>query len=307
MALLRGALAVQRNAGGLVRGLPPPPPVLCYSHISGGEHLPNSAVLGKTLCVAWPAAAWEGRQGAEAALVGSGTTVPLSPSKIDFLRLLGVAKQAAHLSQFLLNPPSSPPQPNGWAPNPPIHEWRIPSSKGEHVLTPGSTNRHTCSAFMAPPTPTQTVQWPLSPPQPGLPGHNLSAVECIGTTSAADAAVEDDMKSYGAKKIERESRRKTYNFLPPAFEEVEGRLEWILTEEDVDFIGVGASFLASGGGGSPYHTNIMIRNLLRSNPAAKLRVDPHPHARDAAAGALRDNLLSSCSFCIFVVEPANRI
>ena len=31
-------------------------------------------------------------------------------------------------------------------PNPlPTHEWRIPSSKGEHVQTPGSANRYTCS------------------------------------------------------------------------------------------------------------------------------------------------------------------
>ena len=41
------------------------------------------------------------------------------------------------------------PQPNGRAPNLPIPVWRIPPSKGPHVPTPGSTNRHTCSAFMA--------------------------------------------------------------------------------------------------------------------------------------------------------------
>ena len=29
-----------------------------------------------------------------------------------------------------------------------IHKWRVPSSKGEHVRTPRSTN-HTCSVFMA--------------------------------------------------------------------------------------------------------------------------------------------------------------
>ena len=43
------------------------------------------------------------------------------------------------------------PQANGWAPNPPIHEWRIPSSNGEHGRTPGSTDRNTHSAFIPPP------------------------------------------------------------------------------------------------------------------------------------------------------------
>ena len=45
--------------------------------------------------------AWEGRQGAEAALVCSWTAVPLSPSKINFPRLLGAAEQAAPLSQIV--------------------------------------------------------------------------------------------------------------------------------------------------------------------------------------------------------------
>ena len=58
-----------------------------------------------------------------------------SRSKIDFPQLLGIA-EAAHLSQFL-NPLH--PQPNPWAPNPRIHEWRIPSSKDEQVPIPGST------------------------------------------------------------------------------------------------------------------------------------------------------------------------
>ena len=31
-------------------------------------------------------------------------------------------------------------QPNGWTTNPPIHAWRIPSSKGEQVRAPRSTN-----------------------------------------------------------------------------------------------------------------------------------------------------------------------
>ena len=35
----------------------------------GGEHPLHFTVLGTTLCEAWAAPAWEGRQGAEAALV----------------------------------------------------------------------------------------------------------------------------------------------------------------------------------------------------------------------------------------------
>ena len=59
--------------------LPPPPPPPALRHrrpplhpptplplFSGGEHPPNSAVLGRTLCAAFPAAVWEGRRGAEA-------------------------------------------------------------------------------------------------------------------------------------------------------------------------------------------------------------------------------------------------
>ena len=41
----------------------PPHPLPLFS---GGEHPPNSAVLGRTLCAAFPAAVWEGRRGAEA-------------------------------------------------------------------------------------------------------------------------------------------------------------------------------------------------------------------------------------------------
>ena len=32
-----------------------------------------------------------------------------------------------------------------------MHEWWSPPPKGAHVCTPGSTNRHTHSALMAPP------------------------------------------------------------------------------------------------------------------------------------------------------------
>ena len=49
--------------------------------ISGGEHPPHGTVMGMAECAASPAPSWEGRRGAEAALVGRGTTVPLSRIK----------------------------------------------------------------------------------------------------------------------------------------------------------------------------------------------------------------------------------
>ena len=51
------------------------------------------------------------------------------------------------------------PQPHWWTTNPPVRKWMFPSSKGEHVHAPGSTKRHTHSAFMA----------HALPPPPGLP------------------------------------------------------------------------------------------------------------------------------------------
>ena len=49
-----------------------------------------------------------------------------------------------------VNPPPPLPLPmGGGTPPPPIRKRRIPSSKGELVRTPGSTNRHTRSALMA--------------------------------------------------------------------------------------------------------------------------------------------------------------
>ena len=76
--------------------------------------------------------------------VSSGSTVPLSRSKNSFPRLSRVVEQAAPLH----------PQSNGWTTSLPIHPaphvWRVPSSEGEHVRTPGSTNRHARSAFVPP-------------------------------------------------------------------------------------------------------------------------------------------------------------
>ena len=50
--------------------------------------------------------------------------------------------------------------PTGGQPTHPIHKWRIPSSKGEHVRT----NRHTRSAFMPPPPPNTISHLCLCPP-----------------------------------------------------------------------------------------------------------------------------------------------
>ena len=94
-----------------------------------------------------PAPAWEGGEAAEAALLSRGTTAALSPGKINFPQLLGLVERAPH-ALHCLNPPFHLP-PNGWTTDPPIHEWRIPSSRAEHVCTPGTTNWHAQSAFMA--------------------------------------------------------------------------------------------------------------------------------------------------------------
>ena len=108
---------------------PPPPP------------LPSCPpVVGKTLCGAVPAPAWEGRQGAEAALVSRGTTVPLlrrnntappPPEAVWTPNRLPPSRRFAEPALFI--PPPPPPH---------IHVWRMPSSKGGHLRTPGSTNRH---------------------------------------------------------------------------------------------------------------------------------------------------------------------
>ena len=57
-------------------------------------------------------------------------------------------------SRSLFEHPLLNPQRSGWTTNPPIHARRIASSKGTHVRTPGSTNRHTplaCGAHPPPP------------------------------------------------------------------------------------------------------------------------------------------------------------
>ena len=61
-------------------GAPPPHPPYYICHlIRVGDHPPNFTVLGMTECEASPAPAWDGHQGAEAARVTRGATVPLSP------------------------------------------------------------------------------------------------------------------------------------------------------------------------------------------------------------------------------------
>ena len=59
------------------------------SHICGGEHPPNSAVLGNALCGAcwWHAGSMGGSLGAKAQIVSTGTIVPLSFSTKHKLRI----------------------------------------------------------------------------------------------------------------------------------------------------------------------------------------------------------------------------
>ena len=99
---------------------------------SGGEHPPNSAVLGRTLCAAFPAVVWEGRRGAKAALVEQGDPRPTLTSPKPFPQRMGSTKQT--FSFEILRP----------------------------VRTPGSTVRCIYSAFMAtprrPPPPPHTLR-----------------------------------------------------------------------------------------------------------------------------------------------------
>ena len=69
----------------------------------------------------------------------------------------------SHPPNSFLNRPRSPP--TQWVDKPPFHAWKIPSSKGEHVRTPGiSTNRYTHSAFMATPPPPWVPECALDMP-----------------------------------------------------------------------------------------------------------------------------------------------
>ena len=129
------------RAGTPVCPPPPPPwhfgtadlrctPPLPLPLFSGGEHPPNSAVLGRTSCAAFPAAAWEGRRGAEAALVEQGDHRPTLTSPKPFPQRMGSTKQT--FSFEILRP----------------------------VRTPGSTVRCIYSAFMATPRPPSVPHAP---------------------------------------------------------------------------------------------------------------------------------------------------
>ena len=119
-------LAKYLNTLPLTLGDPEPLALFYISRISGGEHPPNFTVLGKALCGACPRRHGRDAQGQKQQLGErdnclTGTT---SPS--------------------FLNLPSSTNL---------IHEWRISTSKAEHVHTPRSPNRHILSAVMPPPPP----------------------------------------------------------------------------------------------------------------------------------------------------------
>ena len=88
----------------------------CIFHISGGEHPTKSTVLAKVLCEPSPAPApaWEGCQGAEAALVSRGTTVPLSTIENPF-------PQWSHQCEYPEAPTVTFAQPLWQPPPPPRH------------------------------------------------------------------------------------------------------------------------------------------------------------------------------------------
>ena len=67
-------------------------------------------------------------------------------------------------------------RPNQTKPNQTPHEWRIPSSKGEHVCTRGSIDWHTGSAFMvSPPSPGSDKRFLLG----GGGWHKASVLGCL--------------------------------------------------------------------------------------------------------------------------------
>ena len=87
---------------------------------------PKLHCLGKDFVQSVPAPAWEGRQGAEEGLMSSRTIVPLSRSKNDLSPAVRHPNRLPPSRSFSEPALFTPP------PNPPIHEWRSPSSKGEH-------------------------------------------------------------------------------------------------------------------------------------------------------------------------------
>ena len=48
------------------------------------------------------------------------------------------------------------------------------------------------------------------------------------------------------------------------FEERDGRKEWVLNEVDIDYICCGAGILGTGGGGSPYLGNLLLKKSLKA-------------------------------------------
>ena len=70
------------------------PLALCHiSHIGAGEHPPNFAVMRLTDCEACRRWRRKGRQGAEAAHLSRGATVPLSPATNIFPFQFGTSNE----------------------------------------------------------------------------------------------------------------------------------------------------------------------------------------------------------------------
>ena len=85
-------------------------------------------------------------------------------------QLFGVAQQTAHLSHPLH------PRPNAWAPNPPIHEGRIPSQKYvPPEVPPGVLFPLLCHTPPAPPRPSPPPKGDLRPLSVGEGGRQQPA------------------------------------------------------------------------------------------------------------------------------------
>ena len=142
---------------------------LCLWATTSPHPPPITFPLGKAFVRSVPAPAWEGRQGAEAAVVSSGTTVQLSPRKMNCPWVSGIAEQAAHLPQFV--------EPALFIPNP-------MDGKPTHISTRhgGAFPPQKANTYVHPEVPTGTVVQPLW----HTPHHNKRTV----VTNVRDWAVD---------------------------------------------------------------------------------------------------------------------
>jgi hypothetical protein len=126
--------------------------VLCHiSHVRCGGHPPDFMVVRKILCETPPAPAWEGRQGAQAAPAGKGTTVPLSPTENRFPPWPGRTPGSTTLMAKPAPPSPAPPGGGGLTP-PYLFLLMVNHHEGNSWAGPGC-----CAAGPSSTTPTPAL------------------------------------------------------------------------------------------------------------------------------------------------------